>query len=438
MNLIVYFTDPVFRAPTIGSMLMCFSAALVGVIVFLRKESLVGESLSHATYPGVIGGILLSSSFFGEGPLSLSFGILGGAFSTALIGLGVIVFLERKMKVAQDAALCFILSAFFGVGLTIASRIQFTHSALYRQVQVYLYGQAATMTDIHILIYGSLALVLISLISLLYKELQVITLDRNYAKSLGVKVRMIDLFVFVLMTLAIIIGIRSVGVVLMSSMLIAPPSAARQFSHHLSKIFIISGIIGLVSGFFGNVLSIELTNAFDLTFPTGPMIVLTASIICMAALFFAPDRGLFPRYFRVLKFRDRCLKENLLKEIWRAGHEKSLSFDETVRYQSAGRLHLFWVLKRLIRAGWVEREQNRYRLTEDGYHRASRIVRLHRLWEVYLAKCLDVGAERVHRNAEEMEHVITPELEKELTLLLDDPREDPHHQPIPKEEDYDV
>ncbi len=58
-------------------------------------------------------------------------------------------------------------------------------------------------------------------------------------------------------------------------------------------------------------------------------------------------------------------------------------------------------------------------------------MRLHRLWEVYLADYLGVGAERVHRNAEEMEHIITPQLERELTMLLKDPKEDPHKQPIP-------
>ena len=63
--------------------------------------------------------------------------------------------------------------------------------------------------------------------------------------------------------------------------------------------------------------------------------------------------------------------------------------------------------------------------------RAARIIRLHRLWEVYLANYLGFKVDRVHRNAEEMEHIITPELEKELISLLEDPTHDPHSQPIP-------
>ena len=86
----------------------------------------------------------------------------------------------------------------------------------------------------------------------------------------------------------------------------------------------------------------------------------------------------------------------------------------------------------MVQSGWIKQEKNHfYCLTEDGQHRAAHIVRLHRLWEVYLANYLGMGAERVHRNAEEMEHILTPELEHELTLLLKDPKQDPHQQPIP-------
>jgi manganese/zinc/iron transport system permease protein len=98
---------------------------------------------------------------------------------------------------------------------------------------------------------------------------------------------------------------------------------------------------------------------------------------------------------------------------------------------------MFFILWRLCRNGWLEKiETGGYKLTHDGRLRAAKIVRLHRLWEVYLADYLGVGAERVHRNAEEMEHIITPELEKELTLLLHNPKRDPHHQPIPPMEEF--
>lgn len=434
-----YFVDPVLRAPTIGSMFMCMSAALIGVIAFLRKESLIGESLSHAAYPGVILGILFSGVFLhNESDKWLfSFSILAGAFLSSLLGLWCIHTLVRKFRVASDAALCFILSSFFGIGLTLASRIQFTYSQLYQQMQIYLYGQAATMRDIHILIYFILSVAVIAVVSLFYKEIQVISFDRNYARTLGIPVRHIDTIVFIFITLAVVIGIRSVGIVLMSAMLIAPAIAARQFTHRLSGMFVISAFFGLASGFFGNFFSFELSeyfrnNSIKIALPTGPMIVLVASFICLFSLFFSPSRGYFIRLLRMMHFRSKCIGENLLKTLWRSGPNSELSIQQLAVYQCTSSFYLRWLLFRLSQNGWLERTKNNcYRLTTDGYQKAAHIVRLHRLWEVYLVDYLGIGIERVHKSAEEMEHIITPELEEILNGLLNNPKEDPHHQPIP-------
>jgi len=440
-SLISYFVDPVLRAPTIGSMLMCFAAGLIGVIVFLRKESLVGESLSHATYPGVVLGALVAALWGDDESLVISLGILVGSFLSACLGFWMVNFLQRRFRVKSDAALCFVLSAFFAVGITIASRMQFSHSTLYRQVQTYLYGQAATMTDVHIVIYGLLSLVVLLVVVLFYKELLVMTLDRDYARSLGIGVKWVDFLVFILVVMAVVIGIRSVGVVLMSAMLIAPAVAARQFSNKLSKVFIIAGVCGLISGFLGNYLSLEISMLLSRMYPgervgvpTGPMIVVVASSLSVLALLFAPERGFLMRRLRANLFRNRCIRENLLKTMWKSGEGAVMEFSEIIQFQTGAKAYLKSMLHQLVRCGWVKKVEKKYMLTSDGFHRASHIVRLHRLWEVYLVEYLGIGAEKVHHSAEEMEHIITPELERELTKLLQDPSYDPHQQPIPREE----
>src|SRR5262249_34625711 len=148
-----------------------------------------------------------------------------------------------------------------------------------------------------------------------------------------------------------------------------------------------------------------------LSLPTGPMIVVVATLICLVSLLFAPERGLVSRFVRIAYFRYRCLGENLLKMLWREGREKQFTLKEMSRRQTISPLYLRFLLFRLVSQGWIERMGRYYRLTEDGMHRAGQIVRLHRLWEVYLADYLGVGAERVHKSAEEMEHILTPELE---------------------------
>lgn len=298
MPLIDYFIDPVLRGPTIGSIFMCMTAALVGVLVFLRRQSMLGESLSHAAYPGVIGGII------GAGVLSLSDGeegllsalVLIGAFFTAVLALLAIHYLCQKLKLKSDSALCFILAAFFGIGITLASQTQFAFSHLYRQGQMYLYGQTATMTDAHIAIYFLLFLFVLSVIVFFYKELQTVTFDRQYASSLGMPVTLIDSVIYFIIVLAIVVCIRSVGVVLMSAMLIAPAVSARQYTYKLPLIFALASLIGLVSGFLGNYFSVEgslyLMERYNqkVTLPTGPMIVVVAFCISLISLLYSGIR----------------------------------------------------------------------------------------------------------------------------------------------------
>ncbi len=208
-NPLEYFVDPILRAPTIGSMLMCLMASLVGVIVFLRKQSLLGETLSHAAYPGVILGVVgaaLSSTVEGDQPWVAGW-VIGGAFVASLVGLFTIRGLVKYLNVASDSALAFVLASFFGIGLTVASRVQVTHTTLYRQIEMYLYGQAATMTDHHIWLYGVLSLVAILFVVVLYKELQIINFDRDYAASLGISTGFVELMFFVLTVLAVVVGI---------------------------------------------------------------------------------------------------------------------------------------------------------------------------------------------------------------------------------------
>lgn len=433
-----FLTDPVLRAPTLGCMLMCLASSLVGVVVFIRRRSLLGEALSHASYPGVVLSVVAAALFYPQSEDGLAIGILIGAFCSSMLGLLAIDIMERKLKIKNDAALCFVLSAFFGIGILIASRIQITHALWYKQIEVFLYGQAATMTDVHIVIYGVLSLLTVFSLFILYRQIEVVNFDRDFAKSIGIRAHLVDSLIFLLLILAIVIGIRSVGVVLMSGMLIAPAVAARQFTHKLWALFVLAGFFGAFSGFFGNYLSVEMPlwtegSSLGFSLPTGPMVLISASTLCFLSLLFAPDRGLISRYWRIARFRDKCILENFLKAFWKKREDKEASFKEMRSWQSLSSLKLRFLVFRLMRQGWVKKIQKEsFVLTSDGRMRAARIVRLHRLWEVYLCY-LGQGAEKVHRNAEEMEHIITPELEKELIELLKDPKVDPHHQPIPKD-----
>ncbi len=409
---------------------MCLSASLVGVLVFIRKRSLIGEALSHAAYPGVVLTALFFALFFPEQQEALPFAFLVGAFLSALGGLFLIDWLQRVAKIKNDAALSLVLALFFGVGILIASRMQITHALFYQQIQVFLYGQAATMLDVHVIIYALLAMVTVCTTFLLYRLLLIVNFDREFATVTKIWVKGIDAIFFFLLVLSIVIGIRSVGVVLMSGMLIVPAAAARFFARGLASFFCISAFFGLISGFLGNYLSVELPRFYglSLSLPTGPMILLSSVLIFLFALFFSKERGLVRRYVRIFRFKQQCLTDNVLKALWKRGEGAEVALTELQGFS----WRLTILLRKLRYQGWVvSAKPGHYRLSADGWLRALRIVRLHRLWEVYLVTHLGQGKDRVHRNAEEIEHILTPELEQELTELLQDPKQDPHDQPIP-------
>lgn len=425
-----YFTDPVLRAPVIGSMLMCFSSALVGVLVYLRRQSLLGEALSHAAYPGIVIGVLAAAPLSFDGSLSIA--VLMGATISALLAMFVIEQMQQKLRVQSDAALCFVLAAFFGLGVLFSSRIQLTHTELYVKMRAYIYGQPATMTDVHIIGYGILSFVVLGVISALFKEMQAQIFDRDYAKVQGLPVKKVDTLFIALLVFAVVVGIRAVGVVLMAAMLIAPAVAARQLTRRMGSMLCIAAVVGLASGFFGNYLSIEGQKFWGLSgvsLPTGPLIVICSSGFAFLSLLFAPERGFLGKVWRRFVFRARCIEENMLKTLWREGGRAS--FTTLFSWQSISTYRFRMLLGRLQGRGWIVPVEDGFALTEEGQMRAARIIRLHRLWELYLTECLGVSGHRVHESAEEMDHILTDEMEHELTQLLADPKKDPHRQPIP-------
>ena len=411
-----YFTDPVLRAPVLGSLFMCLAASLMGALAFLKKRSLLGEAISHAAYPGVVFGFLCAAWL----RLDPFFFCLSGALLFSLLGLLALEWLEKKARVKSDAALCYLLASFFGMGVLAVSYLQAKAPSFAAQVQLYLYGQAATMTDLHLALYVVLALVVVLFLLVSFRPLQAVLFDQQFSQMAQIGSRALSGMLFLLFLSSIIMGIRSVGIILMSGMLIAPAVAARAYTERFGVFLILSGVFGVLSGFLGVVLSVERS------LPTGPVIVCVGAVLAISSLLFAPKRGVVARAFRIFSFRKRCREENILKAIWKRKTISRARLKET-----QGSLLLPFLLFNLRRQGWIVLECGEISLTQDGERRASQIVRLHRLWETYLA---DLGwpLERVHKTAEEMEHILTPEFEERLVRALRNPKVDPHEKPIPE------
>lgn len=390
-----FFTDPILRGPTIGSMLMCAAASLIGVVVFIRRKSLVGEALSHAAYPGLIIGAFFCSLFPFLGEESLFYFLLLGAFLSSSVAAFLLQRLQNRFHVKSDAALCFVLSSFLGVGVLLASRMQFINPLWYRQVQTFLYGQAATMTDLYIWIYGALFLLILGCVIAFYHSLRLVYFDASFAGSLGFSVRLFERFFFFLLILAVVVAMKSVGVVLLSGMFIAPALSARKLTHHLSRMFFISSFLGALSGFSGNYFSVKLSEWIPeshITFPTGPMIVLFSSCICLGILLCQNSK--------TREIPSICHKENLLKTLANMGGGGT--FRQITLYRQKNGLSTWLLLQKARFTKWVIKKEGKYVLSLLGEEKVARIVKAHTYWSQIMIQRAQ-GEKKIYKSVDQIE-----------------------------------
>jgi manganese/zinc/iron transport system permease protein len=261
-------------------MILGVVSGALGSYAVLRKQSLVGDAISHAALPGICLAFLITDS---KAPLVM----IVGASLSGWLGILVVTAIVRNTRVKEDAALGIILAVFFGVGIVLLTLIQKMPNANQAGLDKFLFGQAATLLERDIKTMGVIGVIVISLTLLFWKEFKLLCFDPAFGASLGFPMKILDILLMTLIVMAIVIGLQAVGVVLMSAMVVAPASAARQWTNRLAVMVCLAAFFGAISGVTGAVIS-----SIAVKIPTGPMIVVCASGIFLFSLAFAPNRGL--------------------------------------------------------------------------------------------------------------------------------------------------
>lgn len=416
--------DPNVRYVVLGSVWLTASSAIVGAFSFLKKKTLTGDAVAHSVLPGVCLAFILSGS---KNPLFL----VPGAFVTGWISLVLIDKIVAHSKIKEDTAIGLILSVFFGLGILALTYIQHAGFANQSGLDHFLFGKAASIVSSDLIVFSVIAIALVLAVVLFYKEFLIISFDEQFAGSIGIPVRKIELMLTTLTVMAVVIGIQAVGVVLMAAMLITPAAAARFWTDNLKVLIVLAAIFGAVSGVSGAYVSYIAP-----AMPTGPWIVVVISTIAMLSFMLAPKRGTASRIFRQIKIKKRINDENTLKTLYQLSEESRQFFEPVaigviLQKRPKTPRSLEKSLSRLKGEGYVEKLSDGWKFTTAGLEKGRRIVKLHRLWEVYLTKYLHIAADHVHDDAENIEHIITPELEERLEKLLDYPKVDPHQSEIP-------
>ena len=170
--------------------------------------------------------------------------------------------------------------------------------------------------------------------------------------------------------------------------------------------------------------------------PTGPWIVMIISAMALFSFFIAPKRGIFSLHLRQRKLQHQVMDENLLKELYHLGEKdrnpyKGRTVSKIIEERYFPKKSLIRALKRLKRQGFLKEKTGQWCYTEAGKLKGQRVVKLHRLWELYLSRYMKIAPDHVHEDAETIEHIITPELEATLERMLEYPQFDPHQSKIP-------
>ena len=356
------FTDYTLRTISLGTAVLGAICGMLGSFAVLRKQSLLGDAISHAALPGIAIAFLIT----GAKDTNI---LLLGALVSGLIGAFWIRGMISKTHLKSDTALGLVLSLFFGFGMLLLTYIQKQPNANQAGLDKYLFGQAATLVESDVLLMVFVTATALVVVLLFWKEFKLLLFDSDYANTLGFNTKFIDILITFFIVLAIVIGLQTVGVVLMSAMLLAPAAAARQWTSSLAVMVFLAALIGAFSGVFGTAISASQDNL-----STGPVIVLVASFFVVVSFVFSPTRGLLFKQIRLIKNRrDLHLKKTLQFMYGIAQTHENIDQPHTIRILNNFQGFTKKSLRKMEENQWILLNKQQWSLTLKGFAEAQNL-----------------------------------------------------------------
>ncbi|GBD39988.1 Manganese transport system membrane protein MntB [bacterium HR37] len=397
------------------------AAIMVGLIcsilscyLLVKRWALLGDAISHAVLPGVAFAYMIGTSFF-----------LGAVITGVLTALGI-GFVERNARIKEDAAIGIMFTGAFALGILLMSIIRSKSVDLYH----ILFGNVLGVSTGDLVITALTGVVVLLVVFLLFKELMLWSFDPTMASAIGLPVKLLHYLLMFLLSLTIVASLQTVGIVLVVAMLITPGATAFLLVKRLSTMMVLATLFGVFSAISGLYMS------FYLNVASGPTMVLVSTCLFLMAMFVSPRRGIIPRWLKQRRAHLMATIEDYLKHAYHLQRERGVvSPSELSRRLGVSLSSALNVIAKLENMGLVERDKaGGLILTESGRERALKVIRSHRLWELFLTEEAGLGWDKVHDEAERLEHVISEDMTEQLEAILGEPRVDPHGHPIPTKE----
>ncbi len=275
-----------FIVVALGTVILSAASGAVGCVSLHKGQSLIGDAVGHAAFPGIVIAFMFFST---RNPVVLNLGaLLAGATAYALIQS-----ITRHTKAKLDAVLAVILSGFFGLGMVLKSYItgnpQF-QGASQSGLASYIFGQAAYIMVSDVVLITVVALIALALLFIFYKEIKLFVFNEEYAQTIGLKVSVMYGILLLMVMVLISVGLKVVGAILISSLLVIPAVAANQWSESFGRVLFISALVGAVSAFIGTYISTVYRGM-----STGATIILIMGFIALLSMVIGP-RGAISQY----------------------------------------------------------------------------------------------------------------------------------------------
>jgi manganese/zinc/iron transport system permease protein len=385
-------------------------SGVVGCFAVLRRRALTGDALAHAALPG------LCVAFLVAGVRSVPI-LLLGALASGVLGIGIIVALRRWTRVKEDAAIGIVLSVFFGAGIVLSRMIQnSTVTGNKAGLDSFILGKTSGIQLVDLGVVGVTAMLCLLLIAVAFKEFRLVSFDAAFARAQGWPVTIVDFALLGMIAVVVVIGLPTVGVVLMAALLIIPGAAARFWTERLEKMTLLAAAFGLTIGIVGAAASAHFEGL-----PTGPIIVLSGTVLFLISATIAPRRGGVARWLAGRRFASRVAVRRLIGELY----ERSAAAAERRKQVPHALSEANWnerarqaAIRGAYREGYLEYRERSFDLTDAGRAAALEALRDERLWQALLVEYpeLAVGAaDPFHATAAE---VLPADIVSQLTAQL--------------------
>jgi len=429
--------------PLTSAVCVALSCGLIGNHLVLRRQSMMGDAISHAVLPGLVAAFLLASS---RSPMVMFL----GAGASALVTVGLIELVKRLGRVEPGAAMGVVFSVMFALGVLMLEQAAADHVDL--DADCVLYGQLETLffvapttwdqlfsvdtlieipTQVSTLV-GLTFLVIIFKLAF-HKELRIASFDPGLATTQGIHAGLITVLLMVMTAACAVASFEAVGSILVIAMLICPASTARLCTDRLSTQIKLSAIFAIAAAILGYLLASfvpEMLGMPSSLNAAGMISVVAGSMVAIAAIA-SPSHGLIAKSIRQRVLRNTVAIEDLIGLLYRAketGSAQSKISSIAPAMTNINTKDINQIIQSATRQGLLIHTNDSLELTDAGQSAGAKIIRRHRLWEGYLVDQAGIRPDNVHDIAEQLEHLPTDEPDS-------DTQTDPHGRPVPPHSD---